>query len=64
VHLDDVVIESVVAPDCGQDLRLAHHSVAMRGEVAKQSTLGVGQVEGVVAASYQRCVVVDHQIRD
>ena len=34
----------------------------MSGEVAEQSPFGLGQVEGVAAAAYQRGVVVDHQV--
>jgi hypothetical protein len=35
MHLDHVFIEAVVAPDCGQDLGLAHYSVPMGGEIAE-----------------------------
>src|SRR5512133_1417845 len=62
VHLDDVLIEAVVAPDCGQDLGLAHHSVPLGGKVTQEAPFSLGQIEGVVATSYQRGIVVDHQV--
>ena len=45
VHLDHILVKAVVAPYGGQDLGLAYHFVTMRGEVAQQSPLGIGQVE-------------------
>jgi hypothetical protein len=56
VHFDQVLVKTVVAPDRGQDLGLANHSVAVRGEVAEQPPLGISQVERLPAT------LQDHQI--